>query len=144
MVNYFCLKVIYSDMPFTLIYKLNLYLHVLTRILSISHKVDSNFIIHEIHNSFMNMLYIHAYKLKEVTILAFTDNSSKSVTFWDRSLVFRSAVFKHASINSKTIAFSPVLFLIPACNWSTWFCLCKTLSSLGYDCIFQSDLKNKC
>lgn len=81
MVNYFRLKVIYSDMPFTLIYKLNLYLHVLTRILSISHKVDSNFIIHEIHNSFMNMLYIHVYKLKEVTILAFTDNSSKSVTF---------------------------------------------------------------
>ena len=40
-----------------LIYKSNLYSHALTH--SISHKVDNNFIIREIHNSFMNMLYFN-------------------------------------------------------------------------------------
>ena len=117
--GYFCLKVFCSRYPiFTDLQIKSLF----TRIHSISHKVDNIFIIHEIHNSLIHEHAVRQCLLKEVTILAFTDNSSKSATFWERSLVFRSAVFKHASINSKTIVFSPALFLIPVCNWSTWFC----------------------
>lgn len=136
MVNYFCFKVIYLDMLFILIYKLNFYLYVFICIFLISYKVDSNFIIYEIYNLFMNMLYIYVYKLKEVIILVFIDNLLKLVIFWDRFFVFRSVVFKYVFINFKIIVFSFVLFLIFVCNWSIWFCLCKIFFFLGYDCIF--------
>lgn len=81
MVNYFCFKVIYLDMLFILIYKLNFYLYVYLRIFLFSYKVDSNFIIYEIYNLFMNMLYIYVYKLKKVIILVFIDNLLKLVIF---------------------------------------------------------------